>query len=209
MTTATTPRRWGVALALIVAGALGAALTLSALADPSSSPEPGGEPTATMTPSPGAQPSSGPTGTPAPGSLEVVQAGERRTAKPVPITSVAAFQSGLTLRVRRAVPVRGVARGPGEIAGPAVRLELELENGSDEQISLESVVVALTYGAEQTPAVTLSGPDAEPFGGTLEPGAVARGRYVFGVPVEDRGRVLVVASYTGPVPAVALTGSVR
>lgn len=204
-------RWWTVVLALVLVGGVAAALALAASAEPSS-PKVSTPPqslTATTSPSPGAEPSSGPTGTPSPGSLEVVPAGEMRTRAPVSFDATATFGAGLSLRVTQLEDVAGVARGPGEIAGPAVRLTFALDNAGAEPVSLESVVIAVTYGAERTPAVTLSGPGEEPFGGTLEPGGTAEGRYVFALPVEARDRVQVVASYTGTAQAVSFEGSVR
>ncbi len=206
-------RWWAVVVALVLVGGLTAAVALAASSEPSSSPTSptgsGSALTATASPTPGSEPSSGPTGTPAAGSLDVVPAGEMRTRAPVPFDATASFGSGLTLRVTQLEDVSGVARGPGEIAGPAVRMTFELENDGDQPVSLESVVVSVTYGAEETPAVTLSGPGEEPFGGTLGPDATADGRYVFALPAEERGQVQVVASYTGGAPAVSFEGSVR
>lgn len=211
MTIATTIRRhWVVVCTAVTVAVLGVVLALATLSDSDATPGAPTDPDPAAAPAtPGARPSSGPTGTPAPGSLAVVPAGERPTERPVPLASPAAFDSGLTLRITGAEPVQGVAHGPGELAGPAVRLELELENRTGKEISLETVVVALTYGDAQTPAVTLSGPGAEPFAGTLGSGDTARARYVYAVPEEERARVRVVASHAGSVPAVALTGSVR
>jgi hypothetical protein len=207
-------RWWGVLIALLVLGGLGAALALAAASESSSAPEPTPPPASkgaatALSPTPGSEPSSGPTGTPAPGSLDVVPAGEMRTRSPVPFDATARFGAGLTLRVTRAEDVDGVAHGPGEIAGPAVRMTFELDNEGAEPVSLESVVVAVTYGADETPAVTLSGPGEKPFAGTLASGGTAVGRYVFALPVEERGRVRVVVSYTGGAPAVSFAGSVR
>jgi hypothetical protein len=205
-------RWWAVAIALLLVGGLTAVVALAASSEPTSSPpsrNPASGNTETVTPTPGSEPSSGPTGTPSPGSLDVVPAGEMRTRAAVPFDATASFEPGLTLEVTQREDVAGVARGPGEIAGPAVRLTFELQNGGDEEVSLESVVVAATYGAEETPAVTLSGPGEKPFGGTLAPGGTAVGRYVFALPVEERGQVQIVASYTGGAPAVAFEGSVR
>jgi hypothetical protein len=206
-------RWWAVVVALVLVGGLTAAVALAASSEPSSSPtsSPGVRPTAIATASstPGSEPSSGPTGTPPPGSLEVVPAGEMRTRAPVPFDATASFGSGLTLRVTQVEDVAGVARGPGEIAGPAVRMTFEFDNDGDRPVSLESVVLALTHGAEETPVVTLSGPGEEEFGGTLAPGGTAGGRYVFALPADERGQVRVVASYTGGAPAVSFEGSVR
>ncbi|HEY1118852.1 MAG TPA: hypothetical protein VGE43_14160 [Acidimicrobiales bacterium] len=120
---------------------------------------------------------------------------------------VAHFGTGLDLQVTGVEPVHGVARGPGEIAGPAVRLTVRLTNRGRREISLESVVLAVSYGRDRTPAMSLSGPGGRPFAGALAPGHSQCGRYVFALPLSARDHVQVVASYTGSVPGVALTGS--
>jgi hypothetical protein len=210
------PRRlWTVVALALMTGVLATAVLLAALSDSSTSPptRPAGSTTSTApdraAATAGAAPSSGPTGTPTAGSLAVVPAGEMRTKAPVPITATAHFGTGLSLRVTRLEQVRGVAHGPGEVAGPAVRMTVRLTNRSTEGISLESVVLAVSYGADQTPASPLHGPGGRAFSGTLEPGASATARYVYAIPDAGRDRVRMVASYTGDAPAVALAGAVR
>lgn len=217
------PRRvWlTVALALLV-GVVVAALALTASSDPSSGQQPRVPGATTRTPSathgtthtaapdPSAGPSSAaPSGSPSPGSLDVVPAGHLRTEPPVPLGSTADFGTGVALRVTRVEPVRGVARGPGEIAGPAVRMTFTLVNHGSDDLPLDGVVVAVSYGGAHTPATALTGPGVREFGGTLGAGDAATGRYVFAIPEAARGRVRVVTSYGSGVPAVALVGAVR
>jgi hypothetical protein len=102
--------------------------------------------------------------------------------------------------------VEGVARGPGQISGPALRLELRAHNGGTDPVSLEGMVVALAYGAEEMPATTLTEPGGAPFEGELAPGADAVATYVFGVPVGERERITVSASYTGSAPTIPFEG---
>jgi hypothetical protein len=125
----------------------------------------------------------------------------------VPLDDTARFGTGLDLRLSDLEPVDGVARGPGEIAGPAVRLTVRLTNHADRPVSLESVVLEVTYGRAQTPAMSLTGPGGRPFGGTLAPGRSRSARYVFAIPVSARDHVRVAASYTGSVPSVELAGA--
>lgn len=158
---------------------------------------------------PGSDPSSGPTETPEPGSLDPVPVREVETAPPVGLAETGDFGTGLTLRIRNWQPVEGVARGPGEIAGPAVRLVLEAHNDTGRPVSLEGVVVALEHGPDHTPAITLSEPDADPFEGELAAGGTARAAYVFAVPEEERDRVRVSASYTGAAPTLVFQGALR
>lgn len=142
------------------------------------------------------------------GPAEVVAVDERRVRRAVPLHAVAHFDRALSLQVVEVEPVRGVARGPGEIAGPAVRFTVRLANAGDRPLSLESVVLAVSYGRAETPAVTLTGPGGHPFGGTLGAGRSQTATYVVAIPQAARGRVQVIASHTGTAPAVRLVGSV-
>ena len=164
-------------------------------------------PTGTAEPTPAPAPSSGPTGAPSPGSLDVVPVEEVTTARAVPLTATADFGTGMTLRIVRIERVAGVARGPGEIAGPALRLTLRMSNGSDSAVSLESAVVDLTAGADRTPAPTLTGPGGRPFAGEVPAGGSMTAVYVFAVPEEEVDRVQVAVSYLSGAPVVVLAGA--
>lgn len=158
-------------------------------------------------PTPESAPSSGPTSKPSPGSLEVVPVKEARTKPPVPLTEPADFDTGMTLRIERIESVQGVARGTGEVAGPALRLTLRMSNGSDSAVSLESAVVDLTTGADRTPAPTLTDPGGRPFVGEVPPGGSRTGVYVFAVPEDERDQLRVTVSYVGDAPVVVLAGA--
>lgn len=171
----------------------------------SDGPPTAGSPTATGTPD--SKPSSGPTGTPEPGSLEPVEVEEPETAPPVGLDETGDFGTGVTLLVDEIEAVDGVARGPGQVSGPALRLVMEASNASKGSVSLEGMVVALAYGADDTPAMRLSEPGERPFEGELPAKAEARAVYVFAIPQEARGRISVSASYTGSAPTVVFEGA--
>jgi len=158
------------------------------------------------TPSPASEPSSGPTEVPPPGSLETVDIREVAVAPPVALDETGDFETGVTLRITDVEAVDGVARGPGQVSGPGLRLVLEAHNDSGDPVSLEGMVVALAYGAAETPAMTLTGPGGDPFDGELSPQSKSGGVYVFAVPVESRRQVSVSASYTGSAPTVLFEG---
>lgn len=202
-------RWWVVALAVIAVGIAGAMAALAASSEPTAAPPSPEAETPAAVATPRDEPSSGPTSTPEPGSLKVVPVGKVRTAAAVPFDETADFGGGLTLRVTALESVDGVARGPGEIAGPAVRMTLTLTNDGAEPVSLEGVVIAVSYGVDEAPAGELSGPGGRPFGGELAPGRTVTARYVFAIPADERDRVRAVASYTGSAPSVAFAGSVR
>ena len=170
---------------------------------------PGSEPTATRTAE--SAPSSGPTTTPSPspspGSLQEVPVEEATSAPAVPLTATADFGTGLTLRMDRIESVFGEARGPGQIAGPALRLTLTMTNRSDSAVSLEGAVVDLTVGRDRTPTALLTGPGVKEFQGEVAAGDSVTAAYVFAVPEDARDRLRVAVSYVADAPVVVLRGA--
>ena len=82
-----------------------------------------------------------------------------------------------------------------------------MSNGSDSAVSLESAVVDLTTGADQTPAPTLTDPGGRPFAGVVQAGGSRTGVYVFAVPEDARDRLRVAVSYLSGAPVVVLAGA--
>ncbi|HEY0888153.1 MAG TPA: hypothetical protein VGE38_00900 [Nocardioides sp.] len=194
---------------------------LAQQSDQQSDDRPAGDPAASATAGPtasssAAAPSSddrepGPTpssGAPSSGSLEPVPYAEITPQPAVPLTATADFGTGLTVEITRIESVRSVAKRPGEISAPAVRLTMRAHNRGAKPIDLEQMVVNLDYGRERTPAVSVQDPGGDPFAGVLAPGAAMRGVYVFNVPDADRGEIRVSTSYTGSAPTLVLAGSV-
>jgi hypothetical protein len=103
--------------------------------------------------------------------------------------------------------IEGTATGPGNIAGPALRITVRIANGTDEPVSLGGVVVDLASGRDLVPASPLGDPSAAPFAGTVAPGEHADGVYVFTIPEEDRGSVTVSVGYQAGAPLLVFTGS--
>lgn len=164
---------------------------------PSASPRPG---------APSAPPPS--PGTPsAPGTGETVSVEPVRTKDPVPLDDEAEFGTGLTVELTRIQSIKGEAKVPGEIAGPALKLTLRASNDSKAAVGLDTVIVAVSYGRDRAPAVELS-EGRRPFSGRLGAGDSKDGVYVYNVPTNERDDVRVEVSYTGEAPTVAFEGSV-
>jgi hypothetical protein len=198
-------RRWtkpaGVAAGAAVAVLL---IWLSVGRDDSRSSSASESPTATGRPSAAAAPAA--TASFTPGSLDPVPVGTAATVPPVPINQTAAFGTGLTLHVTGIEAVKGQAKSPGEIAGPALRVTLEATNATKQAISLATTVVEVSYGADKTPGVQLTEPGSKPFSGAVRPGGSATGTYVFTVPLDQRERIQVTMSYAASKPTVVLEG---
>ncbi|WP_134741395.1 hypothetical protein [Nocardioides sp. 503] len=202
-------RLWWVPAVLALLGALVWALGPEDANDADSGRRPpnAAAPAAPTSP-PGSAPSSGPTEVPAPGSLDEVPVEEVTPEPAVPLTATARLGHGVALRIVDVEDVQGVARGVGEIAGPALRVTVELANRSEEEVPVDSAVVDLLAGPDRTPAATLTGPGGRPFEGSVPAGGTATGVYVFGVQDEGGTRVRVSVSYRGGAPVAVFAGDV-
>jgi hypothetical protein len=119
----------------------------------------------------------------------------------------AASDDGVRVEVLSVDAVDGVGSGPGNVSGPALRVTLELTNGTTAPIALDLVSIGLTHGTDRTPASPLNDPSAAPFAGTLQPGTTGEGVYVFSVPTADRDLVTVSVGYRAGAPYLVFSGA--
>lgn len=103
--------------------------------------------------------------------------------------------------------IDGEGQGPGNIAGPALRVTVHLANRTDGALPVDGVAVSVAYGADHTPASPLEDPSRFPFGGSLAAGEEADGVYVFSVPTDQRDSVTVSVGYTASAPVAVFTGT--
>jgi cytoskeletal protein RodZ len=129
------------------------------------------------------------------------------TSTRAPLREKADVDDGIAVRVSRIESVDGEAQGPGEIAGPALRVSVEVENTSGEDVAMDLALTNLYYGKDRTPASTLSGPGANPLPGTLAAGKKASGRYIFGVPARGRNPLVVEFSLQADRPTILFEGN--
>jgi hypothetical protein len=127
-------------------------------------------------------------------------------SKTAPLDSEASLGNGVSVRVAKIESVKGVAQGPGEIAGPAVRVTVEVTNGTDKEVPMDLALVNVYYGKDKTPASTLSGPGLSPLAKPIPAGKSASGSYVFSVPQDERDPLTVEFSYTTDAPTVIFSG---
>ena len=112
------------------------------------------------------------------------------------------FGDGVTARLTELTFITVTGTRAGEVSGPAIRVALELVNGTGETISLGAVTVNAYFGLEIQPAPPFdSDTEREPFAGTLATGETARGTYVFGIP-EGQEDVVVTVSKSPDSPLV-------
>jgi hypothetical protein len=166
---------------------------------PTSAPSPGAAPEADAAATPESTPASvpAPTADPneAPPSLPPVD-----LDRAVPVLGVVASVSDIEAFTGQAV-------GPGNVNGPALRVTIRLENGTDADLSLDGVAVAVAYGADRTPASPLDDPSQSPFAGTLPAGEAAEAVYVFSVPADAGDQLTVSVGHQPGAPIAVFAGT--
>jgi hypothetical protein len=169
-------------------------------------------------PTSGDEPSSGPT--PTPPVVSDPPAGEDPTPPaggstgptpppaqaPVALTEPAAPVPGVTFSIGKLEAVDGVANGPGEVAGPALRFAATVRNDTAEPVSLRSTVINMFAGAESTPMTEVGEPGGVPLPETVAAGESATGVFVFTVPDEFRDRIQISVDYLADAPVVLFEG---
>jgi hypothetical protein len=129
--------------------------------------------------------------------------------KPIrkPLGKSADLDNGVTVTIIRVESVKGVGRGIGEKSGPALRFTVSVSNDTAKTLSLDLGLLNVYFGAEATPAAPLSGPGARSLPGSVKAGQTGTGKYVFGVPTSQRGKIRVDFTYTTAAPKAIFTGS--
>lgn len=185
--------------------------TASASDAPATSPAGSSSPSGSASRTPAPQPSdstskaASPTAPPS-GPATVVPTQATKTTT-VPLDKKGTLGGGVVASVSKVESVKGVAKGPGEVAGPAVRVTVSVHNGSSKPISMNLALVNLYYGKDKTPASPLSGPKVSPLSAPIAPGKTDSGRYVFSVPSNERDLLSVEFSYTTEAPTVIFKGT--
>ena len=99
-----------------------------------------------------------------------------QTLAPVPLESVGGFRTGLTVESASISAVEAEAKAPGEISGPALRVTVDAANDAGDAVSLDGVVVFLSYGDERTPASQFAALRPTPWSATWPRAVPAAGR---------------------------------
>lgn len=157
----------------------------------------------------GIPPASSGGGASAPETMQTVAVGTVVELDPIPLDDTGDFGTGLSVRLAAIEPIDGEARSPGEISGPALRVTVEATNRSDQPISLARSQIEVTYGADRTPGIALSGSGTTPFDASVAPGASSSAVVVFVVPTDQRTAVQVAVTQTTGSPIVLFEGPTR
>jgi hypothetical protein len=186
--------------AVVVVGAVGLGVLLwNFAAPPEAAPQPGSTPVVSQSVEP--TPSTWPT--PTPGATETIDPGE---PEEVPIDETATVAGGAAVRI---VDVESYEAGdePGQLAGPAVTVTIEVTNDGETALDTRGSSLNLNYGDDRTPAPSFGDPVRDGLPASIEPGATATGKYSFGLPLDVRDDVRVILDLVSGEPQVVFVGS--
>lgn len=169
-------------------------------ASPSTSASSSETPSATPSASASADPSAEPT--------DEADPDARPTQEPVDLDE-AARADDVTIELESIEAVDGESTIAGEVAGPALRVTVRIDNEAETTLDTPAVVVNLYYGADREPAGGLLEPGGDPFGPSVGAGESATGVYVFSVPEEERDYIQIEVDVVVGKPVVLFEGSVE
>lgn len=203
-----------IVLTTALVGAYGAAqgksdvLSIGSVSPTPSAPSPAA--TSDSTPSPTADaPADTPAPAPVPAPEDAAPPGNAVAPveqAPVPLTGSATVVPQVVFTLGTLEAVDGVAQGPGEVAGPALRFTLTVRNDTAASVSLAATVVNLYAGVDQTPSIDLAEPGGVPLPNEVKPGKSVTGTFVFAVPRDARNPVKITVDYSVGVPIVVFQG---
>jgi len=156
----------------------------------------------TVSVSAGAQPTAVPTASVAPWAQGL------SVAPAVALDATATTSSGLSASIASITRVEAVAHGPGEVAGPAVRIVVRLHNATAAPLDLDAVGVDV-YAADGRPGRHyVYDASVTALRGSLAVGADASGAYLVGLADPSSNLVAITVTYAGDQPAVVFQGTV-
>ncbi|THJ67844.1 hypothetical protein E8P82_03145 [Arthrobacter echini] len=131
---------------------------------------------------------------------------EQPVSKAVKLEEPAEVTDGITATVSSLEAIQAEAFGIGEIAGPALRFVVTVQNATDSAVDLGNSVVTVQYGPDELPAVQLTGSGAKPFEGSVPPHESVSATMVFAVPVDQRAQTTILLSIEASSPIAAFHG---
>ncbi|SEI02351.1 MULTISPECIES: hypothetical protein [unclassified Leifsonia] len=112
--------------------------------------------------------------------------------------TTATLAGGLTAKLHVADTTAKAVRA-GEVAGPAITVQVELTNPGGTDVSLAQVAVNAYYGKTSIPATELTD-GAQPLLGTLKAGETRTGVYIFSIPEGQSSSAVVTVTDAAGTP---------
>ena len=126
------------------------------------------------------------------------------TAAAVPLAATAEL-GGVSTTVTNVSALTTTATGPGEIAGPAVAVQVQIRNNGSTPFNLDSLFVT-TNDSGGAPGQPSTSDPASPLTGELAPADQATGTYVFRVPTTGRNPITILVSNSDSAEVVSFVG---
>lgn len=162
--------------------------------------------TAGATPGASLSPAATPGSPPSPGSVaSAVKSSTTPRRKPVSLSTAGEAASKVQVELTRLTAITAEASGPGEVAGPALQVEVRLRNGTSRAVRTDRSAITLT-AADGSPGAAISGAPASPLPPSVAAGQEAVGTYVFTVPSGRRRPVTVDVSVDPTLTTVVFRG---
>lgn len=162
-------------------------------------------PTASSTPPASASPLPSQTTATAPKpSVQPTAMGQ--STKPAVKLDRPAETSGIKVNLTSLRAITSKPQGPGEVKGPAIRVDLRLTNESKKDFDATSVLVTL-YDSKNDPGGEMLGAPHRPLQGVVKPGASATGVWVFNVPPSRRNPVRIMVTLPTDDPVLLFRGN--
>lgn len=115
-----------------------------------------------------------------------------------PFTQSVKYADGLQLTITKMTQGKVTGQGPGVFPGRAVTdFYVTLTNGTKKTLSLDVVVVTVTYGTPARLAHFVYDGNSVDFAGTIKPGKSGKAVYGFSVPAADLSNVTMTADLDG------------
>lgn len=126
---------------------------------------------------------------------------------PIALDSEATTGKGARFRITRMETIQAEAIRMGEVAGPAIRFEITVDNPTDASVSTTSMLVNVEIGQERVPALQLSGSGATVFPETVPAKASASAIYVFRIDETNGGPVRIFVNHNLQEPIIDFEGN--
>jgi hypothetical protein len=136
----------------------------------------------------------------------------KQAATPKPVARAVRLRepadvAGGVATISKMEAIEAKAEGIGQIAGPAIRFVVEVQNTSASDLNLDTAEVTVEAGVQTLPAIRLDGSGTKLFPGEVEAGKRASGTFVFLVPEDQRGQVRIYLNYAASESVVAFEGA--
>lgn len=176
-----TPIVWG---AIAAAALLTGGIVWGVLANQPGAPDAASStgPTMSVPPTPTVWP------TPTPGATQAVAPDDPIE---VALDEPGTIGDGVTATVTSVTAFESEGGLPGELGGPAVRVEIAVANTGDDDVDTAGAAVSITFGDDQVPGSELGGDGTSTLPAKIAPGATVSASYAFAVP-EGAGKTMRV-----------------